>query len=177
MQLKEAIELIAFEKFKPIGKQSWYDLGAGSGLFSVALANLLDSGSKIVSIDKDTASLRQIPKTANNTSIETIKQDFTSSDLPYNEFDGILMANSLHYVENKMDFLSNARINLKPNHSFIIVEYDTEKSNPWVPYPLGFSSLKKLFNDLGYEKVIKMHERKSRFGGNMMYSALVMNHD
>jgi ubiquinone/menaquinone biosynthesis C-methylase UbiE len=173
MQLKEAIALIDHEKFKSARAQSWYDLGAGTGIFTVALAHSLIAGSKIVAIDNDAASLRQIPGNINNTNIETLKQDFTRTDLPYNDFDGILMANSFHYVKNKIELIQKIRTNLKPVHSFLIVEYDTERSNTWVPYPISFLSLQELLKNAGYGSVIKLNETASRYRSNMMYAAMI----
>lgn len=173
MQEKEAIALIESEKFKPIGKQLWYDLGAGSGTFTVALATLLEPGSKITAIDKNSSSLRQIPNQIGNTEIELFRQDFSLSNLPYDEYDGILMANSLHYIKDKSSFITKVVSSLKQNHKFLFVEYETEKSNPWVPYPIGFSLLKQFFKEMGYGQVEKLHERKSRYNSGIMYSAVV----
>ena len=173
MQEKEAIALIQDEKFKPLGQQLWYDLGAGSGTFTIALATLLEPGSRITAIDKNSSSLRQIPKQIANTEIELFRQDFALSNLPYDNYDGILMANSIHYIKDKSSFITKIVSSLKQSHKFLFVEYDTEKSNPWVPYPMGFSLLKQFFTEIGYKNVIKLHERKSRYNRSMMYSAVV----
>jgi len=174
MQLKEAISLIDHQKFKPAGIQSWYDLGAGTGIFTIALAHVLEPGSKIVAVDNNLAALQNIPGSVNNTNIKTIKQDFTLNDLPYHDFDGILMANSFHYVKDKTGFIQKIKMNLKPLHSFLVVEYDTERPNTWVPYPISFLSLKELFENAGYGSVIKLNERASRYNSNMMYSAMII---
>jgi SAM-dependent methyltransferase len=173
MQLKEAIGLIDHEKFKPKSKQNWYDLGAGTGTFTIALAHLLPKGSKIFAIDNNAAALRQIPATAGNADIKTIQQDFTLAELPYRDFDGVFMGNSLHYVKNKISFIEKIQTSLKPGHSFFIVEYDTEKGNQWVPYPVSFKSLQELFKNAGYDSIIKLHERPSKYNSNLMYSALI----
>ena len=174
MQLTEAFALIDHEKFKPAGVQSWYDLGAGTGIFTIALAHLLMAGSKIVAIDNDATSLRQIPNKIDNTDIQILKQDFTRTELPDNHFDGILMANSFHYVRDKIELIQKIRTNLKPRHSFLIIEYDTERSNTWVPYPISFSSLQEFFKNAGYKSVIKLNERASRYNSNMMYAAVIV---
>jgi hypothetical protein len=33
---------------------------------------------------------------------------------------------------------------LGPDGQWIIVEYDTDKANTWVPFPLSFANLKKV---------------------------------
>jgi len=173
MEIQEALSLIRNEKITGNKIQHWYDLGAGTGTFTIALAHFLGDGSKIVAIDENNASLRKIPSHINQIVIETIKEDFTSSDLPYPDFDGILMANSLHYVKNKFSLIERISKHLKADHYFLIVEYDTEKSNQWVPYPTDFSSLTKLFTELGYRSIEKLGEKKSRYNTGKMYAALI----
>jgi len=173
MELQEALALIRNEKIIDNKKQNWYDLGAGAGTFTIALAHFLCDGSKIVAIDENNTALQKIPSHINQTVIETITKDFTSSDLPYSNFDGILMANSLHYVKNKSLLIERISKHLKAEHYFIIVEYDTETSNRWVPYPTNFSSLVLLFTKLGYHSIEKIGEKKSRYNAGKMYAALI----
>ena len=66
------------------------------------------------------------------------------------------MANSLHYVKNKTDLLKKIKTCLNANGCFLIVEYDMEAANRWVPYPISFSSLTKLFHDVGFSFVEKI---------------------
>ncbi len=84
------------------------------------------------------------------------------------------MANSFHYVKNKKELLQKLSGYVKEEHSFLIVEYDTDKPvSTWVPYPARFESLKKLFNEAGYSSVIKMNEHPSVYRSGIMYSAII----
>jgi len=56
---------------------------------------------------------------------------------------------------------------------FIIIEYDTDKPNLWVPYPITFAKLKVLFEGLGYGIVNKVNERRSAYGSGMMYCTVI----
>ena len=61
MELSTAIALIRKGiRNESIEPQVWADLGAGSGLFSRALATLLPPASKIYAVDRDQASLNEI---------------------------------------------------------------------------------------------------------------------
>lgn len=173
MQLQEAVALISHTDFKLPGKQTWADLGCGSGLFTSALASLLQPESMIYAIDNDSAALKKI-SSFNKVTIQTKQLNFVTGDLEINDLDGILMANSLHYVNDKISFLNKAIRYMKPESIFIIVEYDTDMPvNRWVPYPINFQSLKKLFSEAGYASVSKLHERKSVYNSGNIYSALV----
>src|SRR5215831_11105971 len=86
----------------------WADLGSGSGAFTLALADLIGPSGKIYSIDKDKRALKEqenaISYNFPSANVEYKVADFTRPlDLP--ELDGIVMANSLHYVRHKEPLL------------------------------------------------------------------------
>src|SRR5215212_3709062 len=99
MNLKEATELIAFEN-RVSTPQLWLDLGCGRGLFTLALASRLPAGSRIIAVDKDEKAMKQIPSAVNSIFIKAIVADFICDALDLKEIDGVLMANSLHYVKD-----------------------------------------------------------------------------
>lgn len=170
MQITEAADLIknAFPKGKT--PQTWADLGAGSGTFTKALAGHLADGSVVYAVDKSTqpnwVSQRGV-------GIELLELDFETDEMPLPALDGILMANSLHYVHDKTSLLEKLENYLKPGGIFLIVEYDSQVANPWVPYPLDFVSLKKLFSGRGYGRIEKLGERPSVFGRGNLYACAV----
>lgn len=173
MELKDAVQLITHNDFSPINRKVWADLGCGSGTFTLALASILESGSSIYAVDSNISILSSIPATYNNTSIKKFTIDFIVDDLPFNNLDGALMANSLHYVKEKEAFLMKLKSYLNPDACFLIIEYDSDTSNRWVPYPLDFQSLKKLFTKLGYATISKLNTRASIYGNRLMYAALI----
>jgi ubiquinone/menaquinone biosynthesis C-methylase UbiE len=172
MILNDAIELIKHDRINDIaGPQTWADLGCGEGLFTQALSHLLKPGSHIYAVDKIKPG--PIPS-YNGVLVETKINDFAKDELVFPPLDGILMANSLHYVSDKKALLNKLMLLLKPTAGFLIVEYDTD--NPiqnWVPYPLSFQSLQKLFRQAGYETIIPIGNRASVYGRAKLYSTLI----
>jgi ubiquinone/menaquinone biosynthesis C-methylase UbiE len=176
MELQEAISLIQYKRPDTTEAQIWADLGCGQGLFTYALADGLQLGSVIYAIDDNLSALKKINST-NKTTIKTLKADFIKDDLELSNLDGILMANSLHYVKDKSAFIRKAIGCMKEKNNFLIVEYDTDKSVPiWVPYPISFTSLKKIFSEAGYTSIKKLHERPSVYNRGNIYSALISNY-
>lgn len=154
MTVTDAIKLIE-KGISAAQPQRWADLGCGSGIFIKALASLLPRGSKVIAVDKEPQNLPDF-----------IQADFINDDLPHGALDGILMANSLHYVKDKAQLFQRFDV-----PKFLIVEYDTTRSNPWVPYPISYANLEQLAIGLGYH-IEKPATQPSRFGGTM-YSALL----
>ena len=172
MELQQAIQLIQNNIIDTSSGQQWADLGCGTGLFTNALATLLHAGSTIYAIDKNISSFRKINNNE-NTIINPMQLDFVSSYLSLNDLDGVLMANSLHYVKHKSSFINKLSAALKATGNIIIVEYDTDKSNPWVPYPANFTTLQQLFKDEGFKQITKLKEHPSVFGRANIYSAII----
>ncbi len=173
MSPSQAISLLSAEAFASATPQVWADLGCGSGTFTEALANLLPRDSLVHAVDSSQAALHKVPQQVGQTSITTHLANFEQDTLPFQALDGILMANALHYVADKVAFVQRAQQTLlKPHGQWLIVEYNHNRANPWVPYPIPFVELQTLFVGLGYGKVTKIHEIPSRFGGNI-YGAII----
>ena len=167
MEHSEAVNLIRDGIESPT-IQHWADLGCGSGTFTTALASLLPAKSKIIAVDKD---WQRITPNINNVDIEFIQQDFINDKIAFNNIDGVLMANSLHYVRDISALLKKLEACFRDEHAFVIVEYESRRANPWVPYPIRYIQLADLATQLGYS-IKKLNEMPSRFGG-AMYSALL----
>jgi len=170
MSIQDAVDLIALSKALPGAKPSvWADLGCGSGTFTQALARLLPPQSEIYAIDQ---SPQSIPST-DSVNIHFHRANFEIEQLQLPELDGIMMANALHYVQDKEPFLQNLKKYFRETGQFIIIEYDHRNANPWVPYPLDFKQAKELFSSLGYQNIMKLGERQSIYGRGNMYAIRV----
>jgi len=170
MQLQEAIALIQNKTIQTNAQQEWADLGCGAGLFTHALANLLQAGSIIHAVDKNIATFK---KYSSQVMVKPMQLDFVTADIYLQALDGVLMANSLHYVKDKIALINKLSQITKTNAHLLIVEYDTDISNLWVPYPVSFSALQQLFSKAGYSTVSKLHEHPSLYNRAGIYSALI----
>lgn len=157
----------------------WADLGSGEGAFTLALRDLLGDSASIFSIDNSVSALEAQKKHFNdlfpNSHIRYLTQDFTTPlELPL--LDGILMANSLHYVLNQTAFLLSIKNYLKPNGYFVLVEYNSSTGNRWVPFPLSFERFAEIAHNSGFERVNKTGSVPSTFL-HEMYSAVALKKD
>ena len=92
---------------------------------------------------------------------------------PFAGLDGILMANSLHYVEHQAAFIRECESRMKCHRRFLIVEYDTCNASRWVPYPVSRTKLTTLFEHAGYSSVRVLRSRPSIYRRAPLYSAAV----
>ena len=81
------------------------------------------------------------------------------------------MANSLHFVEDKTRVLALVRGYLKRGGRLILVEYDSDRGNTWVPHPLSFERWKDLASEAGFVETRQLATVPSRFL-HRIYSAL-----
>ena len=133
----------------------WADYGSGRGAFTLALVDLIGPSGIIYSIDKDSSALRQqeqamLPRfTEVRPIVHYLHADFTRPiDLP--ALDGVVMANALHFQRNKEPVLKRIRASLRTGGRFILVEYNVDRGNFWVPYPLSFRTWQNLAERVGF---------------------------
>ena len=173
MKIEQAIELISGVEGINKPKQQWADLGCGDGLFTLALATLIGKDSLIHAVDTDQKSLSNIPDSENSVVIQKHKLDFVLKPLPFTNLDGVLMANSFHFIKDKAAFIVKIKNHLKASHKLILIEYDMDTANKWVPYPISFKKLERLFKEFNYHSIDKLNEIPSIYNRANIYSALV----
>jgi SAM-dependent methyltransferase len=167
MKISQATALLRTPLIEWVRPQDWCDLGCGTGTFTTALAELLAPGSTIHAVDLDQKALEEIPDRYDGVQIRKILGDLRSSNLRLPSVDGILMANSLHFIREQHLLLKRL---VSLTDRFLIVEYERSRPNLWGPFPVGFAKLCELFSEVGVERVEKLATTRSRFGG-AMYSA------
>ena len=157
----------------------WADLGSGTGAFTLALADVLGPLAHIYTVDKDRSALREQERAMRARfpaiTVHYIAADFTHRlDLP--PLDGIVMANSLHFVREKRAVVQLIRTYLRPGGRLIIVEYNIDRGNMWVPYPFSYSTWEELARQNGFVDTRLLTTRPSRFLGEM-YSAVSLTEE
>lgn len=152
----------------------WADLGSGAGAFTLALAELIGDEGTIYSVDQANRALKEQEATMRArfpaVTVHTVNADFTRPlDLP--KLDGVVMANSLHFHRHKDPIAQRVGGYLKPGGRLLLVEYNTDGGNPWVPYPLSYPTWEKLARRNGFAETRLLARRPSRFLGEI-YSAV-----
>jgi SAM-dependent methyltransferase len=152
------------------GPARWADLGSGTGAFTLALADLLGPGATIVSVDRDHAALRQqamllserFPGVRLDQRVADFRQPLDVAGL-----DGIVMANALHFLERaeQVPLMRRLCALLRPGGRFVVVEYDADQGNPWVPHPFRPARFATMAAAAGFEDAHEIGRVPSRWLG------------
>jgi hypothetical protein len=96
--------------------------------------------------------------------IETLVADF-QRPLTLPILDGLVAANSLHFVGRKqqLDVVAALAAHVAPGGRFVVVEYDADHGNPWVPHPFSYPSWERLAASAGLTGTRRIGRVPSRF--------------
>lgn len=148
----------------------WADLGAGTGAFTLALADLVGPGGEIHAVDRDAGALRANSNAMSvgfpQVSVRYLTADFTLP-LALPMLDGIVMANALHFQRNQDAVVRSLRNYLRPGGRVLIVEYNVDRGNFAVPHPVSYPRWRRLAGDAGFEHTELLARRPSRFLGEI----------
>lgn len=177
--MKHADHVRLLEKGIPTPGGIWADFGSGGGAFTLALADLLGPSAEIHSIDADAGALarqrRSMAWAFPGVNLITYNADFSQPlDLP--QLDGLVVANALHYVSHKDPVVRRLAGYLRQGGHFLVVEYDTNRGNRWVPYPFSYERWVTIAARCGLEGTQLLAQAPSSFLGRF-YSAICFRAD
>jgi ubiquinone/menaquinone biosynthesis C-methylase UbiE len=152
----------------------WADLGAGTGNFTWALAELLGPGATIHAIDRDGKAIgaqrARIQAQPPGATLLPRQADATRP-LGLQQLDGVLIANLLHFLRDQEGFLRHLHAMLRPSGQLIVVEYEQALPIPWVPFPVPYARLRPLVRAAGFGEPAQVGVRRSPTSGSTLYAA------
>ena len=165
MDHKDHVNLLKPANLKPGG--SYADFGAGRGAFTSALRELVGPDATIYAVDKDEKALDDLQEEFlalfnSIMNLHLVPLDF-SRPLYLSALDGVVMANSLHFFKDKEKILRHVHGLLKPAGALLLVEYNVDSGNLWVPHPLSFETYHTLAPLAGFSEPRLLAKHPSRF--------------
>jgi len=151
----------------------WADIGAGEGIFSRALLELLGSESRVYAVDRDASALAALdawPDVVRRQVTPVVADVSRPFDLPNagaTLLDGMLFANSLHFVRDAGGVLARLATWVKPGGRIVFVEYDRRAASRWVPHPIASATLPALTASAGLSAPTIVATRPSTYGGDL----------
>ena len=173
MEHMEMVNLIRAGVRAPGGV--WADLGAGTGNFTWALADLLGPTGTIYALDRQARAIAALQaRLRDDPPATTILPRQTDVQHPFHLplLDGILCANLLHFLRDQSGLLQQLHAHLRAGGHLLVVEYEQAVPLPWVPHPLPFTRLTALVSQTGFSVPQQVGVRRSPSSGRMLYAAV-----
>jgi SAM-dependent methyltransferase len=174
VKISDASNLIRAAVTRPGGL--WADLGAGSGTFTAALASLLREGGVVYAVDRVGGGREAgIDRIAGGAEVVPMVADFREP-LALADLDGVVMANSLHFIASgeQAGVLARVVSYVRTGGAVVLVEYDQARESRWVPYPVPFDRFGSLARDVGLGPVREIGRRRSVYGPRDIYAEVVV---
>lgn len=146
---------------------TWADLGAGTGVFTRALAAILGPGSRVFAVDADERALASLRAPASGAVAVTVRRADVTAPLGLPPLDGVVMANVLHFIPDAAAELALVAAQLAPGGRLVLVEYEGRRPSRWVPYPVSFADFHRLAPGAGLSPPRLVATRASAFGGEL----------
>ena len=156
----------------PLDRKTVADIGAGTGYFAFPIAK---KAAKVIAIDIDKRFLDYIDDKKQTQKIGTnIETRLTAPDSPglkTGEADMVLIADTYHHIEDRVEYLKKLKSCLRKGGVLVIIEFKKEKTPPGPPVELrladkqveselesaGFTIVSTDRDLLPYQYIIKAH--------------------
>jgi ubiquinone/menaquinone biosynthesis C-methylase UbiE len=131
------------------------DIGAGSGYFSIKLA---EKGAQVIAADVSDEFQAVLKKRIEDNNLENIelrKIPYDSPDLADNEVDMVLIVNTYHHIENRADYFSRVKKGIKPEGELVVIDY-FKKDIPVGPpahHKIDLETVKSELKKAGYTEL------------------------
>ncbi len=105
------------------------DLGAGGGYFLPYLVDAVGPEGKVFAVDVDPEVVQELRDTvaaAGYTNVEVVLGDFDDPHLPDGSIDLVFLCNTYHHIEDRPQYFSRLRIDLKPGGRVAILDPNAE---------------------------------------------------
>ncbi len=102
------------------------DVGAGSGLFTLALAEVVGDKGKVYAVDVQAYFLDHIGQKAKKkglSNVELVRATHDAVGLPAGSIELALMSDVYHHIEHPADYLASLHAALRPGGRLVVIDY------------------------------------------------------
>jgi ubiquinone/menaquinone biosynthesis C-methylase UbiE len=106
------------------------DIGAGTGLFEVALAKAVGTSGKVYAEDVDQGLIDAVTRKKEESRVPNIVPvlgGFTDPKLPANDVDLAMINDVLHHIDDRATYLKNLAKYIKPGGRIAVIDFHPER--------------------------------------------------
>lgn len=131
------------------------DIGAGSGYFSMKLA---EKGAQVIAADVSDEFQAVLKKRIEDNNLENIelrKIPYDSANLADDEVDMVLIVNTYHHIENRVDYFSKVKKGIKPDGELVVIDFFKKELpvGPPANHKIDLESVKSELEKAGYTQL------------------------
>jgi ubiquinone/menaquinone biosynthesis C-methylase UbiE len=135
-EMQKPAEIMAALKIRPGERVA--DIGAGSGYFTLRLAQAVGDGGRVLALDIRQEMLDYIAERLRKAQLGNVDLKLVPSDdpqLPPGGIDTILMVDTIHYVKDRVDYARKLRAGLAPGGRVVVIDfrYDPDAEREFAP--------------------------------------------
>jgi ubiquinone/menaquinone biosynthesis C-methylase UbiE len=148
------------------------DLGAGSGFYSLAAAQMVSGGGKVYAVDVQAELLARLKNSAHQAhlnNIEVVHGDLEvlgGTKIREMTVDVAIVSNVLFQIEKKEDFLKEVRRILKPDGRTLLVDWSDSFGGlgPQAEQVFAEAKARELFTKQGFKEITKIDAGDHHYG-------------
>lgn len=148
------------------------DLGAGAGLFSLAIARAVGDAGKVYAVEVQKAlldRLKNVARAARANNVETLWGDVervNGTHLQNAAVDACVAANVLFQVEDKSGFVTETKRILRPGGKVLLIDWTDSFGGmgPQATQVVAENSARELFEKAGFELIKKIDAGEHHYG-------------
>jgi cyclopropane fatty-acyl-phospholipid synthase-like methyltransferase len=146
---------LIINKLGDLGGKTVGDIGSGTGYFSFRLA---EQDANVIAIDVDRKFIAYIEKKKKEEKVINLTTrlvGYNNPNLSDNEFDALLIVNTYHHFNEKIEYLNFCKQGLKPDGILMIVDFKKRKTShgPPVEHRIAVEEVKKDIQNSGFNKI------------------------
>lgn len=135
-EMQKPAEIMAALEIRPGERVA--DIGAGSGYFTLRLAEAVGDGGRVLALDIRQEMLDYIAERLRKAQLGNVDLKLVPSDdpqLPPGGLDTILMVDTIHYVKDRVDYAKKLRAGLAPGGRVVVIDfrYDPDATREFAP--------------------------------------------
>lgn len=146
---------LVLEYLGDLGGKKIMDIGAGSGYFSVKLA---EKGANVIAADVSVEFQTALKKRIEDNKLDNIelrKIPYDSPNLVDGEVDMVLIVNTYHHIENRIDYFKKVKRGIETGGELVVIDYFNRELpvGPPVNHKVSLETVKKELAAAGYTQL------------------------